>query len=65
MRLNSIASQEHNFVSSLFNGILSTHDVILRAVLVLDSQDLNFVAWNKAIRVREQLFSPENSAKEG
>lgn len=60
MRLNSSTLQEKNFGSS---RQLSTHDTILRAVLVLDSQDLNFVAWNKAIRARERFFRSENRAE--
>ena len=62
-RLNSSTLQERSFVSSLFNGILSDPNIILRAVLVLDSQDLNFVAWNKAIRTREQFFLSKNRAE--
>lgn len=39
---------------------MSDPNIILRAVLVLDAQDLDFAAWNKAIRAREQFFLSEN-----
>ena len=63
MRLDSSTLQEDSIVSSLCNGILSIDDIILRAVLVLDSQDLNFAAWNKAIRAREQFFRSGHSVE--
>jgi hypothetical protein len=53
--------QERKVVSSLCNGILSGNDIVLRVVLLLDSQDLNFVAWNKAIRAREQLLRDQST----
>ena len=60
MRLDSITLQERSVVASLCNGMLNTNDIILRAVLVLDSQELNFVAWNRAIRAREQFFRSDH-----
>lgn len=43
--------------------MLNTNDIILRAVLVLDSRDLNFEAWNKAIHTREQFFRSRQCAE--